>query len=272
MSSIICVGDFGSGEKGQYKVSELIKYLIKKYKVTLILGLGDNIYPDGVTSINDPQFTIKFEEPYKNLPNNIQFYHVLGNHDYHGNVRSQINYTNLSERWNLPYNFYCFSKKIGDTMVEFFAIDTNLSNLSANKKKIQEKWVIESLRNSKARWRIVYGHHPWRSSGIHGQKIDKELDSFYSKIVETGKIDFIIAGHDHDQQHIHIPDTPELLISGTGSSFRHTPKIIRSLNKNLLFYSEKIGCLLLQISKKKINLCIYSAIDKTLEYKYTLEK
>ena len=42
--------------------------------------------------------------------------------------------------------------------------------------------------------------------------------------------------------------------------------------KELLFFSEKLGCSLLQISKKRLNLCIYSATDKTLEYKYTLEK
>ena len=54
MSSILCVGDFGTGENGQYEVSKLIKYLVDNKNIVLILGLGDNIYR--VYSENDSQF------------------------------------------------------------------------------------------------------------------------------------------------------------------------------------------------------------------------
>ena len=42
------MGDFGTGEQGQYKVSKLLNYLIENINVNLYLD-GDNIYPDGVT-------------------------------------------------------------------------------------------------------------------------------------------------------------------------------------------------------------------------------
>ena len=95
MTSIICVGDFGTGEEDQYNVSKLIEYLDTKSLCNFVIGLGDNIYPGGVRSVKDSQFKTKFEEPYKNLPERIKFYNCLGNHDYMGNTKSQIKYTNL---------------------------------------------------------------------------------------------------------------------------------------------------------------------------------
>ena len=32
MSSILCLGNFGDGNDGQYKVTELMLYLYKKYR------------------------------------------------------------------------------------------------------------------------------------------------------------------------------------------------------------------------------------------------
>ena len=76
MTSILCIGDFGTGNQGQYIVADLLKYLIKKHNCKFILGLGDNIYPNGVKSINDSQFLEKFEIPYSNLSNNIKFFNL----------------------------------------------------------------------------------------------------------------------------------------------------------------------------------------------------
>ena len=113
MTSILCIGDFGTGTPGQYKVSILLKYLINKYKCKFILGLGNNINPDGVSSVKDQQFLEKFEIPYIDLPDNIKFYNVLGNNDYHIKTSplNEIKYTNVSNRWVMPHNFYCFRKK-----------------------------------------------------------------------------------------------------------------------------------------------------------------
>ena len=134
MTSILCIGDFGTGNQGQYIVADLLKHLIKKHKCKFILGLGDNIYPDGVSNTQDPQFFEKFEKPYLDLPEHIKFYHVLGNHDYHIKVSpiNQIKYMQISNRWVMPHNFYCFRKKINKVHVEFIGIDTNLCKMKKN--------------------------------------------------------------------------------------------------------------------------------------------
>ena len=75
------LGDMGSGENHQIKVAEALSTNIGNKK-TFVCGLGDNIYQHGVTSIDDEQFITKFEEPYKNISDKINFYMCLGNHDY----------------------------------------------------------------------------------------------------------------------------------------------------------------------------------------------
>ena len=76
MTSILCIGNFGTGKKEQMKVAELL-FKLCNGDCKLILGLGNNIYPDGVVSVNDNQFLDKFEIPYSILPNNIKFYNII---------------------------------------------------------------------------------------------------------------------------------------------------------------------------------------------------
>ena len=193
------MGDFGSGEDDQFTVAKLVETLIKKYDTKLILGLGDNFYPNGVTSIYDDKFLDQFELPYSNLPKAVKFYNVLGNHDYKGKIQPQIDYTQISKRWIMNSNWYYFNKTINKNTVRFYAIDTNLENLSEKMKLEQREGLIKSIKNSSAKWNILYGHHPYRSTGYHGN-CSQELESFYNELINTGKIDIIISGHDHDQQ------------------------------------------------------------------------
>lgn len=266
MTSIICVGDFGTGFKEQKYVSKLIEHLNEQKLCAFILGLGDNIYPDGVISVLDDKFITNFEDPYKNIPKHIKFYHCLGNHDYHGNVQAQIDYSNVckSNRWVLPDNYYCFYGKVNNIDCDFFSIDTNLYfNNNKKTQKVHEEWLISQLKNSKRRWRIVYGHHPWKSSGTHGD-CNELLDKFYQKISDTHKVDVILSGHDHDQQHIYIPNKPHLFISGTGGKIRHCDSEERFTKhpEYLKFFTEKLGCLQIIPHKNHLDVSIYTTNNK----------
>ena len=67
----IVTGDSGSGSGGQYAVGEAIAEVCQGKNefvddmafpgCDLVVGLGDNIYESGVTSVDDPQFAEKFE-------------------------------------------------------------------------------------------------------------------------------------------------------------------------------------------------------------------
>lgn len=273
MSSLLCLGNFGTGRKEQYQVSQLMKELCSK-ECKLILGLGNNIYPDGVESIDDELFLDKFEIPYKILSPNIKFFNILGNRDYNlkQSPQVQINYSEKSFRWIMPHNFYCFIKKFNNTTVEFLAIDTNLDRIK--NKNTQEKWAINTLLESKARWRIVFGHHPWKSFGkdLHTMKESScKLDMFYQKLVDTEKVDLIISGHENSQQHIYIPEKPNMIISGVGG-YKHFEKDVGQIvSKELKFRSIELGCVKIDIDKNQLHIKFFN-LDRKIIYEFKISK
>jgi len=266
--NIIALGDMGNGEVNQYKVAEGILELDTKIGIDFVLGLGDNIYPNGVESINDNKFKDQFENPYSILPKNIDFYMTLGNHDYRNRIAPQINYTLRSSRWNMPGRYYQFTKKIKDCSIDFFAIDTNFNSMTFEDISLQEKWLKKSLSESKSKWKIVFGHHPWKSSGYHGDSKGL-IDKFYKETL-SNKVDILLNGHDHDKQHM-IYSNINLIITGTGCQIRQINKENRLMYPYLQFFEESLGYCLLQINKNKI---IFYFLDESnnLEYAYEIEK
>ena len=91
MFECIFVGDTGSGNSDQTAVSKSMERLISKNPIQTVIIVGDNIYPDGCSDIHDTQFNTKFRDIYQNI--DLPFYLCLGNHDYHSNPQSQIDYT-----------------------------------------------------------------------------------------------------------------------------------------------------------------------------------
>ena len=273
MTSLLCLGNFGTGRKEQYQVSQLMKEICSK-DCKLILGLGNNIYPDGVETIDDELFLEKFEIPYKILSPNLKFYNILGNRDYNlkKSPQNQINYSEKSFRWIMPHNFYCFIKKFGNTNVEFVAIDTNLDKIK--NKNIQEKWAINTLLESKARWRIVFGHHPWKSFGKDQQNMKEsscKLDDLYQKLVSTEKVDLIISGHENSQQHIYIPEKPNMIISGVGG-FHHFETASSQVRSNeLKFRSIELGCVKIDVNKTQLHIKFFN-LEKKIIYEFKIKK
>src|SRR6201995_5214064 len=75
-----------------------------------VISCGDNFYPSGVVSENDPLFNFSFENIYTAHSLQCDWYPVFGNHDWHSDVDAQIRYSKVSRRWNMPARYY--SKEI----------------------------------------------------------------------------------------------------------------------------------------------------------------
>ena len=60
-------GDAGTGSKEQFQAAASMEDYCKNSKCDFVALLGDNFYPSGVTSINDPLWNSAFESPYANL-------------------------------------------------------------------------------------------------------------------------------------------------------------------------------------------------------------
>src|SRR5690242_20330024 len=75
----VAFGDAGAATGAQFAVAQAMADVCKARGCDFALELGDNIYPEGVRSADDPQFETKFETPYEALK--MPFYVALGNHD-----------------------------------------------------------------------------------------------------------------------------------------------------------------------------------------------
>lgn len=81
---------------------------VDKFGARYVLLLGDNFYENGVKSIEDPLWntfeSLFSDKAFQEMP----FYSVLGNHDYHYSPFSQVLYslTPSSYRWYMPNLWY----------------------------------------------------------------------------------------------------------------------------------------------------------------------
>jgi len=199
----------------------------KNQQPSFILALGDNFYPDGVSSIDDSQFETNWKQGYLFYPSlRVPWHIILGNHDYstQNSARSQIMYTNSDKNdqqlWNLPNNFYTFSHSVSPGhSIQFFGIDTNGACTSwYNNAKFNEglegtiearDWLIKELQKSTATWKIVFGHHPLYTS--RPNKKSSRLRAPHDTIIDSSPIkgfgfedifvqfgvDAYFSGHEH---------------------------------------------------------------------------
>lgn len=230
-------GDWGvNGDIGQTQVAAQMARYAAEQKATFMMAVGDNFYQTGVKSVDDPQWQTSFENVYSAPSLQIPCYAILGNHDYCENCDAQIEYGKSHPRWIMPARYYTQSRRIDDkTTVDFFFIDTcpfvneykavsaeldevraNLRNhvLSQDENK-QLAWLKAELSKSTAQWKIVVGHHPIYSGGVHGDQpelIEKVLPLLHQYGVQA-----YIAGHDHDLQHLQ-SEGIDFLCSGAGGA------------------------------------------------------
>lgn len=257
---IVFLGDTGSTNPDRDKVAKAMEAFCATEECDLGLLLGDNFYETGVSNINDPQFKTKFEEPYKNLK--FKFYPVLGNHDVLGNWQAQIDY--VSKHWQMGGRFY----SIDSELVRLFALDTNiyiLDNSPQNslKQSAQQNWLSTELQNTNAVWKIVYGHHPIYSSGMHGDEY--KLVLFVNPLLAANKVDFYLAGHDHDKELIE-KNNINYVIMGTGSRLRSIEKA-----KDSVFAKSSFGFGYLLLTPKSAMLKIVDE-NGVIEFERTYTK
>ena len=283
----LLLGDMGSGEESQYRVARSMKSLIKQYPIRFVCGLGDNIYEDGCTSVNDSKFYTHFEKPYRQIPNRIKFYMCLGNHDYHitknimkdnflqNNSNYQVEYGKLSQKknkkWIMPSKYYTFTKG----PIEFFVLDTNLDMLSQKEIEAQRLFMKQKIKSSTKPWRIIYGHHTWLSPGGHGNA-NQLLHNFLEDLCSGKRIHLYMCGHDHLKsfmtRNINNKKT-HLVICGTGGKQYHKefhPENIFKTKSDIDFYSPNLGVAHLKASRDKLIITFYNDTNQ-IEYTRTIQ-
>jgi tartrate-resistant acid phosphatase type 5 len=206
---VVALGDFGTSSPAQIKVAATMREYQKEHPFDFGLTLGDNFYPNGAGSLNDPQWKSKWEDLY--APMEIKFYATLGNHDYGrpDSPAAEIMYSEKSPSWRMPATYYTYTAG----PVQFFAIDTiELSDTSQPNAELA--WLDAELAKSNATWKIVYGHYQIYSAtrGDEQNLIQRLLPLL------RNRADLYLCGHDHNLQELKEEAGVHFFVDGGGGA------------------------------------------------------
>jgi tartrate-resistant acid phosphatase type 5 len=248
---IAVAGDTG---KGTEVLAKAIARVHAEAPLDAILLTGDNFYPCGVKSVDDPRWSLV--RPLTRI--GVPLFPVLGNHDYCGKAvpEAQTRASGVIPQWKFPAPQYALRTPVADfafinTTPWVRGFDTALPSM-----------VRETFATSKAPWRIVVGHHPVISSGWHGYFPRDEVGRMRALIpmLRETKTDFYICGHDH---HMELLRGRMLhLVSGAGSSPIRPVKLHTTTVFPTEIRGEGIGFAVVEITAKTIRVRMYDANGK----------
>ncbi len=246
----MAIGDWGrNGEYDQLQVAETMGKWGADHPNNFVISNGDNFYPKGVISPEDPLFHYSFENIYTAHSLQCDWYPVLGNHDWHSNVDAQVQYSKVSRRWNMPSNYYSkeiklnkeADKEIRDPnapktkdklLLVFMDTDPYLHEDKADYAAKETEWLKTTLAAASpdVKWKIVIGHHPFYTVGPRITNVDTlTMRKALKDIFEQYKVDVYLSGHEHSLQHLKPEGYTHQFISGAGSELTHvTPGIAYS--------------------------------------------
>jgi tartrate-resistant acid phosphatase type 5 len=282
----MALGDWGrNGEYDQLEVAKQMGQWGTDHPNNFVISCGDNFYPSGVVSENDPLFHYSFENIYTAHALQCDWYPVLGNHDYHTDVDAQVRYSKISRRWDMPARYYTKEvtlkkdKEIKGTEKEsvkdkvlFVMMDTDpfLHENKADYVETEMKWLNETLEKASAdvKWKIVVGHHPYYTVGPRITNYDTlTMRKALTKVFEDHKVDIYLSGHEHSLQHLKPEGFTHQFISGAGSELT---KVTEGIPYSR-FQASEHGFLYFSVDSTRINVKAINYAGKVL-YETELKK
>jgi tartrate-resistant acid phosphatase type 5 len=218
----VAVGDTGKGTADQAAVAEALATVCGELGCDFVLLLGDNLYPAGLETPDDPRAAAVIAEPYADV---APVYAILGNHDWAGWRREvadrEVAWAEGDGRVRLPANAWWFDA--GPARV--VGVDTTAAMVDGA--AFQAAWARERLDSAPGPWAVLAGHHPLRSDGPHGNAGAYEgwrwvpylsgagVAELYADT--CGAADLLLAGHDHTRQVLPACGATQV-VAGTGAA------------------------------------------------------
>ncbi len=242
--TFIAMGDWGrNGEYGQKEVAVQMGKTAKTAEAAFVIALGDNFYPSGVASTQDYSWIASYEQIYTDHSLQNDWYVVLGNHDYKGNVQAQVDYTKLSRRWHMPERYYSKKFMIDDDstqkvlivftdtspfVAQYYVSPDHAGNIKTQDTTAQKRWMEKVLSDPDPaiKWKIVVGHHPLYTGGKRLKSPDtKQIYDSFKPLFDKYKVNAYLCGHEHNLQYIKPPSgVTHYFVTGSGSEL--TPTVV----------------------------------------------
>lgn len=228
------IGDYGLAGEPLAQVAELVK----SWQPDYILTTGDNNYPSGEAATIDQNIGQYFHEYIGNYQGGYgpgaqenRFYPSLGNHDIDSAMgEPYINY------FTLPGNERYYDVQLGP--VHVFVLNTDSREPDGvGRSSTQAAWLQAGLADSNAPWKLVIGHHPPYSSGVHGP-----VDWMDWPFAEWGAT-ALLSGHDHIYERLSVDGIP-YFINGLGGGPRYN--FAQVLPESAVRYRENYGAMLIE--------------------------
>ncbi len=248
--------------------------------IEFVAAAGDIHHFNGVASVNDPLWMTNYELIYSDPSLMLDWYAMLGNHEYRGNTQACLDYSKVSRRWIMPSRYYTVVKEVDDnTTLRLVFIDTapliekyrndSLDYPDAYKQddKAQLHFIDSVLTVSKETWNIVIGHHPVYAYTLKDDSERADMQSKLDPILRKHKVDFYFCGHIHNFQHIKMTNSPvDYIVNSSASRSRQVEKI-----EGTQFCSNLSGFALCSVDSTKFTVNLMDKDGRSI-YKYTRNK
>ena len=278
--NFIVANDLGrNGYYDQKLIAERMGSMAEKVDIEFVAAAGDVHHFEGVASVNDPLWTTNYENIYSHPELMLEWYPVLGNHEYRGNTQAVLDYSGVSRRWCMPARYYAKSFEVGDSAsLKVVFIDTtplidkyhkeseeSYRDVASQDMEAQILWIDSVLNASNETWKIVIGHHPVYAQTPKDDEERENLQERLDPLLKKYGVDMYIAGHIHNFQHIKFPDSNvDYVVNSSASLSRDVSEI-----EGTQFCSSSTGYSLVSASDKDLSLYM---IDRDGNVLYTVTR
>lgn len=186
--TFLAFGDSGTASAEQYALGRLMA----AEDADFAIHTGDVIYPYGGLGNAVGEYNDRFFRPYESFLGRVPMFPVIGNHDLIALLGQPF-----KDTFYLPDNGSSIARELyysfewGDA--KFIALET--TGLFLVPVGDHARWLHDQIMNNQRKWLIVYMHVPLYSAGSHGDSAI--LKQVLGPLFENGRVDLVIAGHDH---------------------------------------------------------------------------
>lgn len=277
--NLYLVNDMGrNGYYDQKPIAELMGTMTETIGPEAIIAAGDIHHFNGVASVNDPLWTTNYEHIYSHPELMLDWFPILGNHEYRGNTQAVLDYAKVSRRWMMPARYYTkvFNKKNVSVRIVFLDTTPLIDRYreetdkypDAVKQDVQKEldWLDQTLRQAKEDWVIVVGHHPIYAETSKAEYERTDMQKRVMPILHRYKnVSIYACGHIHNFQHIRMKGDPiDYVVNSAGALSRKVKPI-----EGTVFCSGEPGFSVIAATQKQLKLHM---IDKQGRVLHTVTK
>ena len=267
-----------NGYYDQKPIAELMGRMGETLKPKCVIAAGDVHHFNGIQSVNDPLWMTNFEQVYSHPELMLDWFPVLGNHEYRGNTQAVLDYSKVSRRWMMPARYYTKVFEDNGTTIRIVFLDTTplidryrensavYPDACKQDPQAQLLWLDSTLKSAREDWVVVVGHHPIYAYTTKAEYERTDMQKNVMPILHKyNNVAIYACGHIHNFQHRHMPnDDIEYVVNSSASLARSVEK-----TQGTVFCSSADGFSIISASKKTLKM---SMIDKDGKVIHTIEK